>query len=123
MVPIMWWNNLQIQYCLVSSAVVAPSLQVGCRRFDPVTRYQFYAWLAQLVERNVANVQVAGSNPVPRTKFLLGICVVVAHQTLTLLVQVRFLYPLPRNGCFFYESRYNSILGDRNEAKENRART
>ena len=82
-----------------------------------------FAWLAQLVERDVANVQVAGSNPVPRTKFLLGICVVVAHQTLTLLVQVRFLYPLPRNGCFFRESSYNSILGDRNEAKENLART
>ena len=29
----------------------------------------YNAWLAQLVERNVANVQVAGSNPVPRTKF------------------------------------------------------
>ena len=27
--------------------------------------------------------------------FLLGIGVVVAQQTLTLLVQVRFLYPLP----------------------------
>jgi hypothetical protein len=27
--------------------------------------------------------------------FMLGICVVVAQQTLTLLVQVRFLYPLP----------------------------
>ena len=28
-------------------------------------------------------------------RILLGICVVVAQQTLTLLVQVRFLYPLP----------------------------
>ena len=28
--------------------------------------------------------------------FMMGICVVVAQQTLTLLVQVRFLYPLPR---------------------------
>ncbi len=27
--------------------------------------------------------------------FMMGICVVVAQQTLTLLVQVRFLYPLP----------------------------
>lgn len=27
------------------------------------------AWLAQLVEQDVANVQVAGSNPVPRTNF------------------------------------------------------
>lgn len=31
-------------------------------------RGSMYAWLAQLVEQYVANVQVAGSNPVPRTK-------------------------------------------------------
>lgn len=29
-----------------------------------------YAWLAQLVEHRIANSKVAGSNPVPRTKYL-----------------------------------------------------
>ena len=28
-------------------------------------------------------------------RILLGVCVVVAHLTLTQVVQVRFLYPLP----------------------------
>lgn len=32
-----------------------------------------YACLAQLVERDVANVEVAGSNPVARTKFCSGV--------------------------------------------------
>lgn len=32
--------------------------------------YHFNACLAQLVERNVANVQVAGSNPVARTTYM-----------------------------------------------------
>ena len=45
------------------------------------------------------------------------------HQSLKLVSWVRIPFPLPRNGCIFCESRYNSILGDRNEAKENRART
>ena len=31
---------------------------------------------------------------------MLGISVVVAQQTLTLLVQVRFLYPLPYKNTF-----------------------
>ena len=33
--------------------------------------YPFNACLAQLVERNVANVQVAGSNPVARTTHIM----------------------------------------------------
>ena len=42
----------------------------GQSGFDSRTVGQVHAWLAQLVEQNVANVQVAGSNPVPRTKLL-----------------------------------------------------
>ena len=36
---------------------------------------------------------------------LLGICVVVAQQTLNLLVQVRFLYPLPYKNTFAYAGK------------------
>ena len=49
---------------------IANPLQVGA---SP-TAGSIYAWLAQLVERNVANVQVAGSNPVPRTLECLSMC-------------------------------------------------
>lgn len=55
--------------CLVSSAVVAPSLQVGCQWFDPTTRYQ-YANVAQMVEQRIENPCVTGSIPVFGTNFL-----------------------------------------------------
>ena len=44
----------------------------------------FYAGVAQLVERHVANVIVVGSTPITRS-ILFPDCVMVAQQTLTLL--------------------------------------
>ena len=48
------------------------NLSVGVIRLlgsSPSLTAKFNACLAQLVEQNVANVQVAGSNPVARTTF------------------------------------------------------
>lgn len=53
---------LSVSLCLVSSVVVAPSLQVGSRQFDPDTRYQI-ASVAQLDERRFSSSKDAGSNP------------------------------------------------------------
>ena len=59
------------------------------------------------------------------TNSLLGVGVVVAHLTLTQVVQVRFLYPLPNNRAFDSDSKrcYNSVLGDKDEAQDNRQAT
>jgi hypothetical protein len=51
-------------------------------------------------------------------RILLGVGVVVAHLTLTQVVQVRFLYPLP-NKCTFEKVCICLITkGESNEAKE-----
>ena len=53
------------------------------RSYERVRSLKFHACLAQLVERNVANVQVAGSNPVARTNFRIR----SATQKIQLLIE------------------------------------
>ena len=50
-------------------------------RFDSGSRHQHFpteARIAQLVERNLAKVEVAGSNPVSRSSYLFSELVVVS---------------------------------------------
>ena len=56
---------------------------------------------------------------------MLGVSVAVTLQTLTLSSLVRSQYPLPCNVTvdLFKRAAIIVFLGDRNEAKENRART
>lgn len=47
-------------------------MPIGTKQITQNTGNKLYnACLAQLVERDVANVEVAGSNPVARTKFII----------------------------------------------------
>jgi hypothetical protein len=56
---------------------------------------------------------------------LLGVSVAVTLQTLTLSSLVRSQYPLPNNRAFDSDSKrcYNSVLGDKDEAQDNRQAT
>ena len=56
---------------------------------------------------------------------LLGYGVVVAQRSLKPLVVVRFYLPLPNNRAFDSDLKrcYNSVLGDKDEAQDNRQAT
>ncbi len=56
---------------------------------------------------------------------MLGVSVAVTLQTLTLSSLVRSQYPLPNNRAFDSDSKrcYNSVLGDKDEAQDNRQAT
>ncbi len=70
-VQILVWRPSFNGLLVIVVAHVLCKHEAGVRFSHGPPRLNSYnAWLAQLVERNVANVQVAGSNPVPRTKFI-----------------------------------------------------
>jgi hypothetical protein len=65
----------------ISSAGRAPALQAGGRRFDPVILHHInyinniIAGWSSTVARRAHNPKVAGSNPVPATKWSRGVVV------------------------------------------------